>query len=439
MTSSARLWERLYVILTFVTACRGFDTLLGAFGESPGGGGRAELSESSPGRLAWLAALYGIALLLLLVHHRRDIIRLLSQNKLLVLVVAYILISTIWAFDQSASLRRAFAFSLTVSFCAYLALRYTPTDLLKLAGWALLLVAVASVIAVIFFPEFGRETFSSKMGRWRGISSINTAFGRFMALGILVIWCLRRTDWKMQRFDVLVLGLFMLCTYQAHAATSTASVVAAFVSIITIWSKVLFRVELLFKIVLGAIVGFILLITVPFYFSDVLVLLGRDATLTNRIFIWQAALEQGWRNPILGVGYESFWIEGNAAAAYYNMFGSGNTRVGNGHNGYLDVWLELGFVGLALLLLLLLQAVTRAIRSLTVGDEPFAEFYGGLLVFILIYSIAEKVIFVHSEFTWMMFMAGLMALRWRLAPATQGEGAGRNWEAALPRASQRAP
>ena len=96
-------------------------------------------------------------------------------------------------------------------------------------------------------------------------------------------------------------------------------------------------------------------------------------------------------------------------------------------------------MGLALLVLLLLQAVTRVIRSLMAADEPFAEFYGGLLVFILIYSIAEKVIFVHSEFTWMMFMVGLMALRWRLAPATQGEGVGRNWEAALPQASQRAP
>ncbi len=439
MTSSARLWERLYVILTFVTACRGFDTLLGALGGSPGGGGPTELSESSPGRFAWLAALYGIALLLLLVHHRRDIMRLLSQNKLLVLVVAYILLSTIWAFDQSASLRRALAFSLTVAFCAYLALRYTPTELLKLAAWALLVVAVASVIAVIFFPEYGREEFGRKMGWWRGISSINTAFGRFMALGILVIWCLRRTDWKLQRFDFLVLGFFALCTYQANAATSIASVFAAFVSIITIWSKSLFKVELPPKVLIGVFFALIALITVPFYFSDVLVVLGRDATLTNRIFIWQAAFEQGWRNPILGVGYESFWIEGNAAAAYYNMFGSGSTQIGNGHNGYLDVWLELGFVGLTLLVLLLLQAVTRVIRSLTAGDEPFAEFYGGLLVFILIYSVAEKVIFVHSEFTWMMFMAGLMALRWRLAPATQGEGVGRNWEAALPQASQRAP
>lgn len=432
------VWERVYVILAFITACRGFDTLLRAVGGNPAGG-RSELSESSPARFVWLAILYGIALLLLVVHHRRDIARLLSQNKLLALVVAYILLSTLWAFDPNASLRRALAFALTASFCTYLALRYTPTELLKLAGWAVVMVALASLLVVIFFPELGREAFGRKLGWWRGISAINTAFGRFMALGVLVIWCLRRTDWEFQRFDVLLLILFLVCTYQAHAATSIAALFAAFVSILMIWSRALFNVELPPKILIGLFFGIVLLITVPFYFGDVLLLLDRDDTLTNRIFIWRAAFEQGWQNPVIGVGYESFWIEGNAAAAYYNMFGSGNTQIGNGHNGYLDAWLELGFVGLALLVLLLLQAVVRVMRYLTVTDEPFAEFYGGLIVFILVYSIAEKVIFVHSELTWMLFMAGLIALRWRLDPATRGELASRNWDGALPQVSRRVP
>jgi O-antigen ligase len=166
--------------------------------------------------------------------------------------------------------------------------------------------------------------------------------------------------------------------------------------------------------------------------------LDRDDTLTNRIFIWRAAFEQGWHHPIFGVGYESFWIEGNAASAFYNMFGSKNTQIGNGHNGYLDAWLELGFVGLGLLIMVISQAWVRVVRYLTVRDEPFAEFYGGLLVFILIYSVAEKVIFVHSEFTWMLFMTGLMTFRWRLDPvAGERERSSPDWDRALPQISQR--
>ncbi|MGE0665634.1 MAG: O-antigen ligase family protein [Sphingomonadales bacterium] len=430
------VWERLFVVLVMVTACRGFDSIQFILGGG-GGKGTGELGDSSPGRFAWLATLYGISLMLLLAHHHRDIFKLMSQNKLLLVIVGYILVSPAWAYDPDASLRRAIAFSLTASFCAYLALRYPPTEILKLAGWGLLVVAVVSVMAVVLFPEFGRELFGRKMGWWKGICGINTAFGRFMALGILVIWCLRRVDWKLQRFDMLVFGLFLVCTFQAHAATAIAAVFGAYCSILAIWSRSMFNIELAPKVLIGILAGLVLLATVPFYLGDVLLLLGRDETLTNRVFIWGAAFEQGWNNPIFGVGYESFWIEGNAAAAFYNMFGSGNTRIGNGHNGYLDVWLELGFVGLGLMLLLLIQAFTRVVRYLTVSGEPFAEFYGGLLVFIVIYSVAEKVIFVHSEFTWMMFMTGLMALRWRLATASQPESVRTDWDGALPQISQR--
>ncbi len=432
------LWERLFVVLTFVTACRGFDMFLSSVGESSKGV-YTEMNESSPARFAWLATLYGIALGLLIYHHRKDLLRLASQNKLLIAAACYILCSTFWAFDNTASLRRGTAFVLTATFCAYLALRYTPTQLLKLAGWALFVVAVCSVFAVIFFPHHSIEEFGRKLGSWKGISSINTAFGRFMALGLLVTWALRRVDWGLRRVDVLVLLLFVVCMFQADAATSKLAVFTGFSSILFIWSRSIFNIDLPAKSLIAIMFGAIAVMTVPLYFEEVLDLVGRDATLTNRIFIWRAAFEQGWRNPFFGVGYESFWIAGNAAQAFYNMFGSGDTQLGNGHNGYLDAWLELGIFGLAFALALLAQGFNRVFKVLARTDSPFGEFYGGLLVFILIYSIAEKVIFVHSELTWMLFMSGLMTLRWHFDPSAVRDESAPNWNGSVPQATQRSP
>lgn len=431
------LWERLFVVLTLVTACRAFDTFLSTVGEHPSGG-YVEMNESSPLRFAWLALLYGISLALLVYHHRADLLRLASQNKLLIAAIGYIFCSTFWAFDNTASLRRATAFALTATFCAYLALRYKPIQLLKLACWALLVVAVASVFAVALFPGFSVEEYGRKLGSWKGVSCINTAFGRFMALGVLVTWSLRRVDWGLRNVDVLVLLLFLVCLFNADAATSILAVFAGFTSILMIWSRSVFNIDLPAKTLVGVMFGAIAVMTVPLYFEEVLDLVGRDATLTNRIFIWGAAFEQGWQNPVFGVGYESFWIAGNAAQAFYNMFGSADTQLGNGHNGYLDAWLELGFVGLAFVLALLAQGFSRVIKVLTRTDSPFAEFYGGLLVFILIYSIAEKVIFVHSELTWMLFMSGLMSLRWHFDPSAVRDETAPNWGGALPQ-PQRMP
>lgn len=409
VTSRATLWERLFVILTFITACRAFEGLLSRLS---GDSGLQHLSDSTPARFAWLATLYGVGLLLLLFHHHRDLLKLASQNKLLLLVVGYVLLSSTWAFDPQASLRRGTALALTLCFCAYLALRYPPIEILKLAAWAVCIVGIVSFGAAVFDPELAVEGFGRKAGWWRGISSSNTSFGRYMALGVLIAWSLRRTDWKLQRYDVLVFGFFVFCTYKANAASSIAAVFGAYCSVLAIWSRSLFNVELPPKLLVGGLIGLLLAAILPFIYGDILLLLGRDATLTNRVFIWGAAIEQGWQRPILGAGFNSFWIENNAAGAYYNMFGSGNTRIGNGHNGYLDVWLELGFVGLGLLALIVGQAFLRVIRVLTVSDDPFAEFYAGLLVFILIHSVAEKVILVYWDLSWMLFMAGLMSLHW---------------------------
>ncbi|MEN3975908.1 O-antigen ligase family protein [Emcibacter sp. SYSU 3D8] len=409
--AKAPAWERVFVILVMITCCRGFDSLF-ALGNS---GGQNALNDSSPARFTWLAILYGTAVLLLLVHHVRDLPKLLVQNKLLLVVVAYIVASTFWSVDPPTALRRSMAFALTTTFCLYLVLRFPPTDILRLAAWALFCVAIASVIAALFVPELGREMYGRKLGWWKGVCSINTSFGRFMALGMLVVWCLRRANWGLQRYDVLVLGLFALCTFQAQAATSFAAVFGAFVSIVVVWSRTPFDAPLPAKLAVGALFAAVLVLTLPFYSSEVFDILQRDDTLTNRIFIWSAAYEQGWLNPVFGVGYESFWIESNAAGAFFNMFGSGNTIIGNGHNGYLDAWLELGFVGLACLAALLIQAFIRVTRYGLKHDDPMAQFYGGLLVFILIYSIAEKAIFVHSEITWLLFTTGLVATKWRLA------------------------
>lgn len=418
MLSKVPAWERVYVIIVLATACRAFEFLLN-YGQWSGGA--PGLTESSPLRFTWLAILYAIALALLLIHHGRDLPKLLMQNKLLVAAVVYIIASTFWSVDPSTALRRSLAYGLTVVFCLYLVLRYPPVDILRLAAWALLLVAIVSIVVIVLFPEIGVEKYARMPNTWKGICSITTAFGRFMALGILIVWSLRRTDWALQRYDVVVLAMFVLCTYQAQAATAMIAVFCGFVSMVVIWSRSPINAPIPLKLVAGGLVGGALVLSVPFFAADVLDIFQRDITLTNRIYVWGAAYEQGWKHPLLGVGYGAFWIETNAAAAFFNMFGSLKTLIGNGHNGYLDAWLELGFVGLGFLVLLITQAFIRLTRHLIKFDDPFSQFYGGLLIFILVYSIAEKVIFVHSELTWILFTTGLVALKWRMTDSAEAE------------------
>ena len=74
--------------------------------------------------------------------------------------------------------------------------------------------------------------------------------------------------------------------------------------------------------------------------------LGRGSTLTGRTDLWAHCLEFQ-SSPILGYGFESFWFpeRREKIAAYYN-----NWKPGGSHNSYLDAYLDLGLIGLSILI-----------------------------------------------------------------------------------------
>ena len=73
---------------------------------------------------------------------------------------------------------------------------------------------------------------------------------------------------------------------------------------------------------------------------------GRDPTLTDRTKIWHLLLSMH-TNPLLGTGYESFWL-GPRLVKIWQRFGP----INEAHNGYLEVYLNLGLIGLFLLIVI---------------------------------------------------------------------------------------
>jgi len=150
------------------------------------------------------------------------------------------------------------------------------------------------------------------------------------------------------------------------------------------------------------------------HMREVLEFLGRDPTLSYRTYIWKAALYKGPANDLFGTGFRAFWQWPYASDVMFNTNGSMGTRIGNGHNGYLDTWLELGWVGLGLVFALFCQAFYRSCKSTVLNADRAMAFFPTLLVFTLVYSMTELVILVHSELTWTLLTTGLIALDWKL-------------------------
>jgi len=87
--------------------------------------------------------------------------------------------------------------------------------------------------------------------------------------------------------------------------------------------------------------------------------LGRDPTFTGRTVIWKAVMSTD-TNPLVGTGYESFWL-GPRVRQVWAQTGPG---INEAHNSYLDVYVNLGIVGLCLLLCFLIASYKRICREL---------------------------------------------------------------------------
>jgi exopolysaccharide production protein ExoQ len=118
--------------------------------------------------------------------------------------------------------------------------------------------------------------------------------------------------------------------------------------------------------------------------------LGRESSFSGRTDIW-AALIPAVTNPMIGVGFESFWNSPNVL-----IFQRGLARIhwyhpellNEAHNGYLEVYLNLGWIGVGLILLILTTGYSRACKVVRRDRE-----LGGLtLAYIItgaVYSITE--------------------------------------------------
>jgi O-antigen ligase len=115
---------------------------------------------------------------------------------------------------------------------------------------------------------------------------------------------------------------------------------------------------------------------------------GRDATFTGRASIWQR-VTLSTVNPLFGAGFYNFWgtMAGKAIALDMDP-DKINTFLPSGHNGYLDLYLDGGFVGLALLFALLIRSANRVLR--THPKDGFQRLRFAFLIVAIVGNLTES-------------------------------------------------
>ncbi len=291
--------------------------------------------------------------------------------------------------------------------------REALSTLLRRLGY---LMIPLSVVLIKYFPDYGRQ-----YDQWVGEVSYCGATTSKNMLGILCLVCgiyffwdtavrwAHRKDKRQKRviyvnavLTYLIWWLLITC----NSATSMTCLIIAYLMILAVHSKSIQRKP---KLLIVAIP--VVLLTYNFLFfglglGDQFASAVGRSSLSGRPEIWQLVLSQH-SNPLLGTGYESFW-EG---PRLQRIWATGWAGLNEAHNGYLEVYLNLGYVGLFLILLFVAAVYWNACKKL----RPFSNMGS--------FGLAVWTAFAFHNTTEADFRAGLMWLIFVLAAlAVSGDG-----------------
>jgi O-antigen ligase len=362
-----------------------------------GSSGGDDLSGSPLDR-AFLIGLLCLGLLIL-ARRRFDWSTAIKKNIWLILLIGYMLVSILWSEIPFVSFKR-WGRELIAIIMAFLVLtepsrRQAVQSLIRRTVYILI---PFSLLLIKYFPEYGRMYGRWSGGEmWIGVAVQKNGLGRLCLISIFfLVWSLIRR-WKGSDVPVrsyqtyaevllLVAALFLLIgppgAYPATAIVALGAGLAMFGTLQWMRKHRMYLGAIPAVAMIVLVVGFG--IVTPFVggstvggFSPIL---GRSETLTGRTDIWAGLLPFFEKHPILGHGFGGFWTPMTQQA----IFGQKEA-----HNGYLDVFLGIGIVGLLLIVLFLLSFCWKAQRELT-HDYDWASLCICYLLMALIHNVTES-------------------------------------------------
>ena len=131
-----------------------------------------------------------------------------------------------------------------------------------------------------------------------------------------------------------------------------------------------------------------------------LALLGRDATLTARTTIWKGIATRAMQRPWLGHGYGAFWASPMGQEPLPRV----GITITEAHNGIVDVFAEVGVVGVILVLVPFGVFAAAALRAALEPGAGAGVWPATYLVFFVASNAAESA-FLRHKLYWALYVA----------------------------------
>lgn len=355
-----------------------------------------------------ILAYYGVWFPLIVVNYRQvlgNYVRYLWIFAFGILAV----LSTFWSDAASVTMRASIQY-LTHIVCALIAMRLISIQTLTRGA------LIGITVVLLYSLLFGIYLIDALDGTYSfvGAFSSKNQLGFYASLGVIfavasVVVLRQRGIWlPVAGVTGLLSAYSLLASQSATSVITTAAVVGLIIGFLPLGMLSPANRRGIF-LALGGLGALLVVASLQFGLLDaVLGVFGKDTTLTGRTYLWQQGIEAAQRAPILGVGYQGFWVAGFADAErlWNDFFITGRSGF-HFHNTYIEVVVENGLVGMLLLGAVLYGTLFGHLRSVLVREsDPQGLILFAICALFVVRSFVEiDIIFPYQIGSFLLFYA----------------------------------
>ncbi len=308
----------------------------------------------------WMVLLLGGTYLV--IKNQRQVQGLLAAaNRPFLYFVVLASLSLLWSIEPAITLRRILRLYIIIAVCvAFASAGWQPRRFENVLRWVLSSLLAASALFCYWNPELAihHEQFVELVNAWHGITTGKNVLGSLAGCAF-ILWLHGLLTGETGRIAAIAnMALAGLCLIMCRSSTSLMSTAfAAFFVILLLRPPGSMRRLMPYMVGFFAVAVLIYALAVLNIVPGLSVILtpistitGKDLTFSGRTNIWYLLKLHIRQHPLLGTGYEAYWIGPLPSSPSYDMMTQLYFYPTEGHNGYLDVVNDLGYVGGACLL-----------------------------------------------------------------------------------------
>lgn len=317
---------------------------------------------------------------------------MLRKNTLILVYFSFCLVSVFWSDFPFVTLKRWIKALGDVEMVLIILAESDPFAALR---WILTKMGFflfpLSILFIRYYPQIGRRPTNSWTQEPVGVTSQKNELGIMcMMYGVFFLWMLlsvyrernRPGRWRRMLAHGTIIAL---SAYLLSQCNSTTSIVGFASSAGVLWLAS--RRPARPALVHFAVLAVLCLSVIALFFNPgggLVQSLGKDPTLTGRKEIWDLVLGLH-SNPLIGTGFETFWLGSRLEFMHHALV---NQIINEAHNGWIEVYLNLGWAGICFIALLVVTGYKRITSYIRQEPENGCLFLGFLLC-TLFYSFSE--------------------------------------------------